>query len=224
MKSLKILLLFLLIFSVSACSLDLNQKKEVVEDYPSLREMPIDPDFTLDSVKDIHEIRLGFPVGMEHFEENFFFNLPEGWEYFIDDNNQLVIRTIDTEDLVKAGKLFPGYADNIVVKYYKTVEDINIVDINSKSKEPLKRLSDIFVSSASDLSKLWEFTGNTYLGNYQAYEFINGGYGQNYAIIVATDLGVYEFQFLRAADKSSLSEIEKQILDSIKFPVLIYEQ
>lgn len=106
----------------------------------------------------------------------------------------------------------PVYGDNFTISYSKTINDELASGGDWMGKRTYADLADFLTDTSSTIGKI----GETTVGDKKGFEVIVGGYGSSYAIMVEND-GIYTLNFIKAADRGSLSSVEKEILSTFVF-------
>lgn len=144
----------------------------------------------------------------------FSFKYPSDWskEEF-GNNSQVIVSSADTKQLVDEGKLHPGYANNLVVTYYSTINSENARGGSWEGQRTYSNLADYFTDAKAAKQK----TGETTVGGVKAYEVGITGLGGNFGIMIERSNGIYELSFERRTKKSELTQDEKNILSTFQF-------
>jgi hypothetical protein len=142
------------------------------------------------------------------------FKYPKDWtKQEFDSNSQVIVSTADTKKLVDDGKLHPGYANNLVVNYYSTVNSQDARGGSWEGQREYSSLADLFTDPKSSKQKI----GDTTIGGVSAYEVGIGGLGISFGFMIERTNGIYQLSFERRTNKSELTQEEKDIIASFQF-------
>jgi len=151
-------------------------------------------------------------------EYGFEFKYPGDW-VFIEPQEDLkesgviaYFQTLDTAKLIKEKKLSPGYEYNLVINNWDTINNDFAKGGSWIGEREYINLVDYFTDTNTPKQKI----GQLNIDGQKAYEVTIGGYGLNYGIMFENN-GIFELSFERIWDKSKLSEIENEVIFSIKF-------
>lgn len=142
------------------------------------------------------------------------FKYPKDWvKTESADKTTVTVTTPDTEQLINEKKLAPGYSTNLIVYYYSSVNNEGITGGTWSGKRKYSDLADLLSDTSSTVTK----TGVTTVGGSKAYEVTIGGYGATFGIMIERSNGIYQLEFRRHEDRSSLTPEEEAIILSFQF-------
>jgi hypothetical protein len=161
--------------------------------------------------------RTAIPEGWDEYKNttyNFRFIYPKNWHKENTEELFVFYSPSDKQSL-EASKAQGGNSEGF---YFLQTMNARYLDANDDTRKLVQQASGALKCNGDAIvCGNYEYIGKIDVGKYQALEFIHGGFGANYSLLIPKDAGYIEIAFPSTDQKSALTSEIKQVIQSVRF-------
>lgn len=194
-----------------------TEKDSIQELLSSIEELKMEVEDLKMMEEDIRKIKMGST--WQNYKDDDWgieFSYPADWEVYekkFDGHSYLVVTSKDTQSLLDNKKIFPGYPHNIEIHHYNNFKEFSLAK-NVKGESFLE-------FPVMNKSGVVEFIEESDVIE-NSFAYLENGHTSIYCLVFEYNGDIYNFRMGRSGE--NLGKDEKEILDSIEFLELIYDQ